>query len=73
MSARMVSIGPAAVPVVPISQFRRSRAIDMQAVWQIVGPAAEKNLDRLPLWQVIAAAYVEGLHHGAELAQEQKL
>ena len=43
--------------------------IDLNAVWGIVGPSVERNMRALPLWKVIAMAYVEGLQHGAALSQ----
>lgn len=69
---RMVSIGPSAVPVVPMKHFTRNAVTksDLASVWKIVGPSAQLNLERLPLWQVIAMAYVEGLNHGSGLQAE---
>lgn len=70
MRDSMVNIGPVSVPGVPVSDFSRipgSRET-WHSLWQIVGPSAARNLERNPLWVVIAAAYYEGLQHGAALA-----
>ncbi len=77
MKKHFVVLGPA-IPVVPITDFSCLRLTEEQwaQVWEIVGPSAEKNLSGgrrgpLQLWQVICAAYLEGLQHGATLAREE--
>ncbi|MFM0432314.1 hypothetical protein PQQ75_25110 [Paraburkholderia aspalathi] len=70
MKDAMVNIGPVSVPGVPVTEFSKipgsKEAWD--GIWRIVGPSAQRNLARNPLWVVIAAAYYEGLQHGASLA-----
>jgi hypothetical protein len=70
MKDAMVNIGPVSVPGTPVTDFSKipgSRET-WAALWRIVGPSAQRNLARNPLWVVIAAAYYEGLQHGASLA-----
>lgn len=72
MKDAMVNIGPVSIPGVPVSDFSKipgSRET-WTALWRIVGPSAQRNLERNPLWVVIAAAYYEGLHHGASIARD---
>lgn len=54
------------VPIVPMRAFGKLTRKELEAAWQIVGPTVDLNLSKLPLWEVIAADYCEGLHHGAE-------
>ncbi|MBZ5761529.1 hypothetical protein LAV84_18565 [Rhizobium sp. VS19-DR104.2] len=43
-------------------------------VWKVVGPSVEKNMQKcVPHWMLIAAAYLEGIHHGSELAKENSI
>lgn len=73
MKGRLVSLGPCAVPVVCVKQFSKlqmSRAT-LKEVWQLIGPSVEMNITRLPMWEVIAAAYLEGMNHGAGIVQEK--
>lgn len=69
------------IPVVPIGDFSRHGLTEQEwaDVWAICGPTAEKNMSGmgprkppLQLWQVIAAAYLEGLNHGYGMAQEKE-
>ena len=68
-----VALGPA-VPIVGIKDFSKmglSRE-EWENVWSIVGPSVERNMSgrrALPLWMVIAAAYLEGLQHGSALTR----
>jgi hypothetical protein len=67
------------MPVVPIGDFSRMSLTEKQwaDAWRICGPSAEQNMRRgwkrppLELWQVIASAYLEGLHHGASIERER--
>ena len=67
--------GPA-IHIVGVKDFSRMSLTNDQwaDAWKLCGPSAEKNMTRttkrgpLELWQGIAAAYLEGLHHGHELA-----
>jgi len=70
----MASLGPCAIDVVAIRDFssRRLSREQLQFIWRICGPAAEKNLERNPLWIAICMAYIEGLQHGSELAETAK-
>ena len=67
-----VSFGPP-IPVVPIGDFSKIGLTDDQwaAAWQLCGPSAGQNMRRLELWQVIASAYLEGLHHGSAIQKEK--
>ena len=72
MKDAMVNIGPVSVPGTPVTDFSKipgSRET-WAALWRIVGPSAQRNFARNPLWVVIAAAYYEGLRHGASLAAD---
>ena len=62
-----VHFGPP-IELVPITQFSKMRLTSEQwaDAWRLCGPSAEKNMQRLELWQVIASAYLEGLSHGAD-------
>jgi hypothetical protein len=72
-----VRFGPA-IPVIPVGDFSKTALSDEQwaQLWSIVGPSVEKNMAQgfrhrqLELWQVIAAAYMEGLVHGYGIGQE---
>lgn len=73
MKDRLVTLGPGAVPTVPVTDFSRVPLCDaeLRQLWNIVGPTVERNLDRAPLWKVITAVYFEGLMHGAGLEAER--
>lgn len=69
-----LSIGPT-FPVVRSGDFSKLRLTPDQwsDAWRLCGPSAERNMNGprpAPLWIVIAAAYLEGLNHGAALARE---
>lgn len=38
--------------------------VDIDALWQLVGPQVDMHLQRLPLWKVFCMVYFEGLAHG---------
>ena len=69
MKQALVGMGPV-VDVAPIRDFTRCRNAAIEAAWQLVGPSARLNLDRQPIWRVIAAAYLEGVNHGVGIATE---
>lgn len=69
---RYVSMGPNPVALVPISQFSRVKVSDLKAVWEIIGPTVDRNLNSKPLWIVIATAYIEGINHGYGLAVDEQ-
>jgi hypothetical protein len=66
---RFVPLGPVAVPIVPITHFRKLHfdPKELEGIWRICGPSVEHNIRRHPLWLVICMAYLEGLDHGASL------
>ena len=68
-----VKFGPP-IELVPITHFTKHRLTREQwnNAWRLCGPSAEKNMERLELWQVIASAYLEGLSHGADAARSCK-
>ena len=57
------------VDIVPIKNFTRCSSAALDAAWQLVGPSAQLNLNRVPIQRVIAAAYLEGVNHGAGVAR----
>lgn len=59
-----VRIGPLPVPLVPHSDFSGFKSSDLKEAWQLIGPSVSMNIDKAPIWEVIAAAYLEGLMHG---------
>ncbi len=68
-----IAFGPE-VPVVPIKDFSKMGLTgdEWADVWSIIGPSVERNMSgrrAMPLWMVIAAAYLEGLHHGSALTR----
>lgn len=71
-----MTFGPP-IPVVPIRDFSALPSGALDAAWRIVGPSAQRNMSRdahgrcCELWQVIAAAYLEGLNHGAAMKDPQ--
>lgn len=70
---RVASFGPCTIPNTgPLDKLRLSREQLMNA-WRLVGPSASRNIEKLPLWKVIVCAYVEGLHHGAEVTKEKMI
>lgn len=72
-----VQFGPP-IELVSVSDFSRFALTKEQfeEAWAVVGPSAERNMRRdyrgrcLEMWQVITAAYLEGLHHGSEMMRE---
>lgn len=70
-----IRFGPA-IPVVPVTHFSKHKITEQQwaEVWSVCGPSVERNMAGprpMELWKVIAAAYIEGLHHGASLARDE--
>jgi hypothetical protein len=73
MARAVVSIGPALAEMPPGKDFSKlPPGVRLEDAWQVVGPSVEKNMGRAPLWRVIAMAYVEGLMHGAGIAQSKE-
>jgi hypothetical protein len=72
MSKRMASIGGCAIESVPLRNFSKFKGdINFEDVWKLCGPSAERNLSKVPVWKVICAAYLEGLHHGSEILKDE--
>ena len=72
----LVGLGPA-VPAHPVTDFTAERLPKamLEDAWRIVGPTVERNMNKhhpLQLWQIIAAAYLEGLEHGSEMERERR-
>lgn len=61
----LVSIGGSAIPNVPTKDFSAIPEKLLAGAWELVGPSVERNIQKHPLWKVIAAAYIEGVNHGA--------
>jgi hypothetical protein len=70
MSTKVVSIGPGKYEICKISRFSRFKKTELYAAWRLIGPSADLNLNKGPIWKVIAAAYLEGLHHGSSIQEE---
>ena len=68
MTERIPSIGPGVATAYPVSAWSPLPDVDMREVWQIVGGSVDKHMERLPLWKVFCAIYLEGLSHGAAAA-----
>lgn len=70
--AHHLHLGPS-MPIVPVTHFSKMRLPEEQweGVWQIVGPSVERNFNKVPLWKLLCAAYVEGLSHGVALQAER--
>jgi hypothetical protein len=66
------AFGPA-IPIIPRRDFDKGFTLDqLQELWRIVGPSVMLNMgDGLPMWQVITAAYGEGLMHGYGIRDKQ--
>lgn len=74
MRVNHMTFGPP-MPIISVKDFSRLCLTSEQwaEVWSIIGPSVERNMTRyvgLQLWRVIAAAYLEGLHHGSQSAIE---
>jgi hypothetical protein len=68
-SAHHIHFGPA-IPVVPVRDFSRLPFTreEMAEVWKVCGPSVEQNLRKgLEMWQIITAAYIEGISHGSAI------
>lgn len=68
-----VPLGPR-VPLVPVSDFARLRLTheQMDDLWSIIGPTVERNMARnVPLWNIFAICYAQGLENAAALVEEQ--
>ena len=64
-----VSVGPLPVPIYPIQAFSPTPpGVKSEEVWRLIGPCVEYNIRKVPLWKVFVAVYIEGLQHGAALA-----
>lgn len=70
--AASVLIGPSTLPVVPMKDFSRITAEKpLLDAWILVGPSVSHNIEKLPIWKVIAMAYLEGLEHGSSLERSK--
>lgn len=68
-----ITLGPP-IPIVPVSHFTPLPLDQNQLaeVWKVIGPSVEHNMRKnAPLWEIFAAAYLEGLNHGAALMEER--
>lgn len=73
MSRHGVILGPCLAGVTPLKDFSRiPDGVSLDDLWQIVGPSVGRNIGRHPIWKVIAAAYFEGLSHGASIGARQE-
>ena len=70
--AHFASLGAPAIPLVPTKDFDRLPHAMLKQAWWLIGPSADRNLSRCAIWEVIAAAYLEGMNHGYGLSQQQK-
>jgi hypothetical protein len=62
----IATIGPCTIDSVPIGNFTKVQITreELESLWRLCGPSAERNMSKNPLWMVIAMAYYEGLSHG---------
>ena len=70
-----VGFGPP-IPNIPYGDFTPLPFNELQLAqaWRVIGPSVDVNIRRnTPLWQVIVAAYLEGLGHGASIATPARL
>lgn len=72
MKERMVGIGPATVPTVPLGDFTRAKLSrdDSIALWRIIGPTVQRNLT-LPLWEQFIAIYIQGYENGIAAIRDE--
>ena len=72
---RFARIGPITIEPVPINKFEKRSGKDfnhqLEELWSIIGPSVELNMQRLPLWKVIAMAYFEGAIHATQMLKEE--
>lgn len=70
-STMAVGLSPKPVPVVPITSFTKRHVSSqvLEDAWLLCGPSVEKHIHRLPMWKVIALAYMEGALHGAQATE----
>ncbi len=74
MPSRMRAMfGPCTVDVIPNSQFSKFHRHFLIDAWKMIGPSAEKNINKVPVWEVVASAYLEGLDHGYHAGKEKEL
>ena len=66
------SMGAPPIPVVPCKDFDRLPHLMLKDAWQLIGPSVDRNIEKIPIWQVIAAAYIEGMNHGYEFNNQKK-
>lgn len=66
MNARtFVSVG-STVERYPMKAWTRlPKEVSLEDLWQLCGPQVEQHMQRLPLWQVFALVYFEGVAHGS--------
>jgi hypothetical protein len=62
---RLAQLGPCVIGRYPDTAWSKA-SVDLEEVWKLIGPTAEKMLKNRPLWQVFCACYYEGLVHGYE-------
>ena len=70
--AYFANLGAPPIPIVPVTDFDRLPYDMLKQAWWIVGVSADRNLSRCAIWEVIAAAYLEGMNHGYEFSQQQR-
>lgn len=73
---RFARIGPITIESVPINKFEKRSGKNfnrqLEELWSIIGPSVELNMQRLPLWKVIAMAYFEGSVHAIQMMEEEE-
>ena len=69
--AHFASLGAPEIPLVPCRDFDRLPYDMLKQAWWLIGPSADRNLSRCAIWEVIAAAYLEGLDHGSCMAMNE--
>jgi hypothetical protein len=64
---RLAQLGPCVISQYPLSAWSKAD-VNLEEIWKIVGPTAEKHLKNMELWKVFCACYFEDLVHGYEAA-----
>lgn len=68
--AHFASLGAPPIPMVPCRDFDKLPHDMLKKAWWMIGPSADRNLSRCAIWEVIAAAYLEGMNHGYGIATQ---
>lgn|GEM_PF-5118642 len=45
--------------------------VNMEKLWNLVGPQVDMHIRKLPLWKVFCVVYFEGLAHGSQAVKKE--